>query len=102
MKLPITLTPDGKTRVFVRVTPKSSRNGMEGVYEDAAGKVWLKVRLTVAPEDGKANKALLKLLSKEWSIAASSMQIVTGQTSREKCIEIDDAGVIPLLMAKIT
>jgi len=71
----------------IHVTPKSSKNAVEGWVEDAAGQKWLKVKLTTAPEDGKANKALLKLLAKEWGCAVSSLSIIQGETSRKKLIE---------------
>ena len=70
----------------VHVFPKSRRNAVEGTEKDAAGKEWLKVRLTAAPEDGKANKALLKLLATEWRCAPSALEIVKGETSRHKYI----------------
>lgn len=64
--------------------PKSSANTLEGWVEDAAGQRWLRVRITSAPEDGKANKALLRFLSKEWGVSLSSFTIVSGETSRYK------------------
>jgi len=70
----------------VHVIPKSGRDAIEGMVMDAAGKAWLKVRLTAAPEDGKANKALLRLLAKAWGCAPSSLSIVSGGTSRYKVV----------------
>lgn len=72
--------------IAVHVVPRAPRNEIEGMVEDAAGKQWLKVRLTATPEDGKANKALLKLLAKEWGCAPSRLSIVSGETSRHKII----------------
>ena len=72
--------------VAVRVYPKSGRNAVEGYIIDAAGKSWLKVYLAAVPEDGKANKALLKLLAKEWNCAAGSLSIISGQASRHKLV----------------
>jgi uncharacterized protein (TIGR00251 family) len=72
--------------VAIHVMPKSAHNRIEGTVTDAAGKEWLKVRLTAAPEDGKANKALLKLLAKEWGCPVSSLSIIRGETSRYKIV----------------
>jgi uncharacterized protein len=72
--------------IAVHVIPKSSSNAILGLVKDAAGKEWLKVRLTAAPEDGKANRALLRLLAKEWKCPPSSLEIVKGETSRHKHI----------------
>ena len=78
-------SPDS-TLIAVQVRPKAGRDAIEGEVVDSAGKKWLKVTLTTAPEDGKANKALLKLLAKEWGCAASKLSIVSGETSRHKMI----------------
>jgi uncharacterized protein (TIGR00251 family) len=74
---PETITP-------IHLTPKSPRDAVEGTVTDAAGNTWLKVRVTVPPEDGKANKALLKLLAKHWGCAVSELKIISGETSRYK------------------
>lgn len=73
--------------IAVQVRPKAGRNGIEGEVVDSSGKKWLKVTLTVAPEDGKANKALIRLLAKEWGCAPSCLSIVSGETSRHKMIK---------------
>lgn len=75
------------TLVPVQVLPRAGRDAVEGLVEDAAGKQWLKVRLTVAPEGGKANKALLRLLAKEWGCAPSCLAILSGETSRHKVVK---------------
>ncbi len=46
-------------KISVKVIPKASKNEIVGWEEDI-----LKVRLTVVPEKGKANEALIALLSK--------------------------------------
>lgn len=77
---------NNNNEVPVWAVPKSSANKVEGWVEDSAGQQWLKVRITAAPEDGKANKALLKFLAKEWKVPASNLQITTGETSKYKKI----------------
>ncbi len=78
------------TLIAVHVFPKAGRDLVEGSVKDAAGKEWLKVRLACAPEGGKANKALIKLLAKEWKCTPSSLTIVSGETSRYKMIRKKD------------
>lgn len=68
----------------IHAYPKSPKNRIEGWAGDAAGQYWLKVRVTAAPEDGKANKALLKYLAKEWNVPVSALSIVSGDASRYK------------------
>lgn len=48
----------------------------------------LKVYLTAVPIDGKANKELIKLLSKELNINKSKISIIKGEKSKKKVIEI--------------
>ncbi len=78
---------DAKRQVPIHAVPKSPRNAVEGWVEDAAGRRWLKVRICAAPEDGKANKSLLKFLAKEWGVPPASLSIVSGETSRYKRVQ---------------
>ena len=48
----------------VRLTPKASADRLQAIAQDAQGARHLKIQVTAVPEDGKANKALIKLLSK--------------------------------------
>lgn len=76
------------TIISVKVSPKASANRVEGFEIDAAGQEWLKVRLTVAPEKGKANSALLKLLANHWNVSVSDLEIVSGHKHRYKRVKI--------------
>lgn len=71
-------------KISVRVLPRSSRNEVVGKMADGT----LKVKLTAAPVDGKANEALIKLLSDEFKVARSKIKLVSGLTSKNKIIEI--------------
>ncbi len=66
------------------MTPRSKRNTVE-----MASPGQLRVRVTVAPEGGKANAAVLKLLAKNLGIPKSRMTIIRGQTNRAKVIAFD-------------
>ena len=76
--------------VSVKVIPKAK---MQRVKEEIAtdGSVRYKIYVTAAPEDGKANEAVIKLLSKVLGVSKTSLVIIRGYTSREKTIRIDDA-----------
>jgi uncharacterized protein (TIGR00251 family) len=75
----------------VKVQPKASRNKIEGIKE---GK--LRIRVTVPPEGGKANKKVVELLSKALKVPASSIEIVKGETSRVKLVRIEGIDVATL------
>lgn len=67
----------------VRVLPRSSKNQVVGFYDDA-----LKLRLTAAPLEGKANEACRAFLAEILSVPRSRVEIVTGQASRNKLIKV--------------
>tara|TARA_B100000676_G_C18040091_1_gene824346 strand:- start:218 stop:454 length:237 start_codon:yes stop_codon:yes gene_type:complete len=46
----------------------------------------LRVRVNEAPEKGKANAALIKLLAREWNIPRSRLSVVRGQKNRRKSV----------------
>lgn len=95
---PVAPVADG-VRVAVRLTPKAARDRIDGLAEDAEGGVALKVAVTAIPEDGKANAALIKLLSKEWRIPKSAITIVQGATDRRKILHVaGDAGALSGLL----
>ncbi|HWL56173.1 MAG TPA: DUF167 domain-containing protein [Paracoccus sp. (in: a-proteobacteria)] len=71
------------TEFAVRVTPRASRNAV-AVEE---GK--LRVTVTTVPEDGKANAAVVKLLSKALGVAKTRIVLVRGATSRDKVFRIE-------------
>jgi uncharacterized protein (TIGR00251 family) len=75
--------------VAVRLTPRAGRNRVEGVAADAAGRPVLKVAVTEAPEKGRANAALIKLLAKEWRIPKSALSIASGAGERRKTLLIE-------------
>ena len=70
-------------RVEVKVFPKAQRE--EIVRQDGAIKVYVKA----APDKGKANKALIGLIAKEYGVKKSDVRIVMGHTSRNKVVEIE-------------
>jgi len=81
--------------LFVRLTPKSSRDLIEGVDKEGGGgsdgRSRLRVRVRAIPEDGKANKALVKLVGKAFGVPASSVSVIAGHTARLKTLRIAGA-----------
>jgi len=84
-----TKTKDGFL-LRVKVTPKASHNKIGDVFQDSNQQHVLKISITAAPEDGKANKALIKLLAKEFKLKSSQLSIVSGETSRNKTVLITE------------
>ncbi len=75
----------------VHLSPKARQNRIEGVISDAEGGFALKISVTAAAENGKANAALIRLLAKEWRLAKGQITIVRGKKSRRKLLRLADA-----------
>jgi len=70
--------PEG-TILPVRAQPGARRNEIRGVQSGM-----LKVCVTQSPEKGKANKALVELLSKTLGLKKSQIELIAGETSHQK------------------
>ena len=75
----------------IRVHPRASRNAIEvdGERPDVKPGVKIVVRVTAAPEGGKANEVVIALLAKRLRVPKRSIQIVRGHKSRNKRIRIE-------------
>jgi uncharacterized protein (TIGR00251 family) len=89
--------PDGVT-VMVKVQPRSRRPGVQGIGDSGAGPR-LKIGVTEAAEDGKANRAVCALLARMLRQPLASVQIVAGAANREKLLAItgDPTSIVALL-----
>jgi uncharacterized protein (TIGR00251 family) len=76
--LALELHPEG-TVLPVRAQPGARRNEIRGEQEGA-----LKVCVTQSPEKGKANKAIVEVLSKALSLRKSQIELIAGETSHHK------------------
>jgi uncharacterized protein YggU (UPF0235/DUF167 family) len=72
------------TEIAVRVTPRAAREAIE--VRDGA----ILVRVTVVPEDGKANEAVRGVLSRALGIAKSRLTLIRGQTARDKVFRVTE------------
>jgi uncharacterized protein len=79
-------------RFHVRVTPRGGRNAVEGWQDDAAGKAHLKLRVTVAAADGKANDAVVRLVAESLAVPRTRVDIVSGASARIKMLEVRGDG----------
>lgn len=74
-------------RLQITVTPKSRVDEIE-VGTGTAGRA-VRVRVTAAPEDGRANRAVIELLSERLGIPKSALSVAGGAASRRKWIEVE-------------
>ena len=71
--------------IKVKIVPGSSKNKIIGAYNDA-----LKISVAAPPVEGKANKKCITYLAKYFDVAKSKIEIISGQTSKNKLIKIYD------------
>lgn len=70
-------------RLPVRLSPRASRDAIAGFEGET-----LRVRVTAPPLEGRANRALVRLLAGRLGLPRSAVQVVSGQTSRNKVVAI--------------
>jgi hypothetical protein len=73
----------------VRVTPRASRNEIVELLDDGT----IKVRIAAPPADNEANEALIEFLADVLGVPKSKLDIVAGETGRDKLISIVDMDV---------
>ncbi len=78
---------DGGVRVRLKVRPQARRVGIDGVVPDRDGEA-LAVSVTAAPEDGKANAAVITLLATALGVAKSAISVTQGAAARRKTIHV--------------
>ncbi len=71
----------------IKVIPKAEKTCISEIIEDEEGQT-IKIRIKAPPEGGKANKELLKFLSKEFSLPKQNIEIISGKTSQLKLLKI--------------
>jgi uncharacterized protein (TIGR00251 family) len=76
------------TRLRVRVSPGAKRAGVVGPH----GEGW-KVRVAAPADGGRANEAVLRLLSEALSLPRGAVTLVSGSGGRDKIFEA--AGIDP-------
>ncbi len=90
----IDLQPHAEGTILpIRAQPGSRRNEIRGQQDGA-----LKVCVTQSPEKGKANKAIVELLSKSLALRRSQIELISGETSSQKRFLI--RGVTPKELAR--
>jgi uncharacterized protein (TIGR00251 family) len=71
------------TRLRLRVSPGAGRTAIVGRH----GEAWT-VRVSAAPERGRANDAVLRLLSERLGVPPSRIALVSGRRGRDKVVEL--------------
>lgn len=72
----------------MRLTPRAAADRIDGWDADEHGREFLKVRVRAAPIEGRANGALIAFLAKGLGLPKSRFELVAGDVSRLKQIEV--------------
>lgn len=78
----------GAVSFKVRVQPRASRTEVAGEHGTA-----IKLRINAPPVDGKANEECRRFLAKVVGVSLSSIEIVSGDSSRDKVIRIHNVSI---------
>jgi uncharacterized protein (TIGR00251 family) len=73
-----------EAEIRVRLRPRGSRDELIGMRDGV-----LQARVTAPPVDGKANRALCKLIAKRLGVAPSRVSVVRGDKSRDKLVRVE-------------
>lgn len=76
--------------LHIKVQPRASSDALAEIIGDT-----LKVRITAAPVDGKANNHLIAFLAKTFKVAKSDIELLSGKTGRDKRLRIHAPKQIP-------
>lgn len=88
MPVPAFATPTASSvRLAVRVVPRASSSEIAGSRDGR-----LLVRVTAPPVDSAANEAVIAVLAKALGVPRRAVTIVSGQTSKNKVVDVVGAG----------
>jgi uncharacterized protein (TIGR00251 family) len=95
---PVWRLADGGISVAVKVQPKARRAGVQGSVQSADGPR-LRIGVSEAAEDGKANKAACAILARAFGVSNGAVTVVIGASNREKVMHV--AGDPEILAARL-
>lgn len=77
----------------LRIHPNAKKDGFAGIWNETH----LKVNINAPAVDGKANSALINFLAKYFHLRKSAIELISGETSREKRIFIQGLSIEDVL-----
>jgi uncharacterized protein YggU (UPF0235/DUF167 family) len=80
---------DGGLDLFVRLTPKSATDSIDGIATAADGRTHVAARVRAVPEKGAANTALERLVAECLDVPRSKVAVIAGHTARLKTVRVE-------------
>ena len=84
----------GAVTIKVRVQPRASRTEIIGEHNGA-----IKIRIASPPVEGKANEECRRYLAKLLGVSATSVEIISGESSRDKVFRVANTSAVRVLEA---
>jgi uncharacterized protein (TIGR00251 family) len=81
-----------EVRLTVRLRPRGRGDALLGIVDGV-----LQARVSAPPVEGRANRALCKLIAKRVGVAASKVSVVRGERSRDKLVAVEGVSEAELL-----
>ncbi len=78
------LKREGVLTLVINVRPSAATTRFKETRDDGS----LKIDIAAPPEDGKANEALVRYLAEEFAVPRSSVELLSGHTSRRKVVRV--------------
>lgn len=85
---------EGAVTIRVRVQPRAPRTEIVGEHNGA-----IKLRICAPSVDGKANEECRRYLAKLLKVSATSVEIISGESSRDKVIRVSNMSARRILEA---
>ena len=82
--------PDGALSICIHVQPGARHTEVAGLHGDS-----LKVRIAAPALEDRANEALVEFIAARLGVAKRDVVLVSGAKSREKRVEVRNAGADP-------
>jgi len=79
---------DNGVRLRIRLTPRARRTAVEGLAPARDGGAEIRAAVTAVPENGEANRALIRLLAETWRVPRTAVSVVSGASARRKVVRI--------------
>lgn len=73
----------------IKLTPNAKFDKIDGTFMDEHNIVYVKIYTTAIPEDNKANKQLIKIVSKALKVPKTKISLLKGDKSRLKVLKIE-------------
>ena len=78
--------------LHLRVTPNAGADRIEGVEQRGDGSSVLRLRVAAVPDKGRANAAVIALLSRALEVPKSAVSVTSGETARLKTVAVAGDG----------